>query len=290
MGSGGGGGGGGNDRNRGVERGRTRQPTKPKPAPKPKVTKPTSPPRGGGNDKPSKARSKPPAAEKMREVGVRYTPTSTPSGGLAIKADIRKTGPSGELARKRGPSPGDVLATVGTLPTVSADVAAANIAGRPDVNRDVLGDLAKRARVGQMPNMDVQLPGLGTVGMNILNVAGKKSAMNLLTGLATDQPTIKDGKVTYGKEIVTDPRGGVAGLVDKKTGIYSGRPDLDPTQPKLEKGSDPEPVITPEVTPEVVPDDTAEASTIVSRGKRRTRGKRSGLAGKDEEYGILVTT
>ena len=55
------------------------------------------------------------------------------------------------------------------------------------------------------------------------------------------------------------------------------------------------PAITPERTPEVIEDEVNEVSadgdsTIVGRSKRRTRGKRSGLAGKTDEYGILVTT
>jgi hypothetical protein len=43
------------------------------------------------------------------------------------------------------------------------------------------------------------------------------------------------------------------------------------------------PEVTPEVTPEVVPDD----NTILGRGRRRTKAKRSGAAGTLEEgYGI----
>ena len=75
-------------------RGRTAEPARPapsKPKAAPKATKPSAP-----RDKPT-----PPAktgaklgdtggaaSEKMREVGVRYTPTSTPDGGLTMKADI----------------------------------------------------------------------------------------------------------------------------------------------------------------------------------------------------------
>jgi len=308
MGSGGGGGGGGGggsprprprprtDPNRGVERGRRAEPARPAPSKAkaaPKVTKPSAP-----RDKPA---AKPPAktgarlgdtggaaSEKMREVGVRYTPTSTPDGGLAMKADIRKTGPSGDLARIRGASPGDVLATVGTLPTVSADVAAANIAGRPGLNRDVLGDLATRARVGQLPPGEVQVPGVGTAALNILNIAGKKSAMTLLTALAKDEPTMKDGKIEYGTEIVKDERGGVAGLVDKSTGRYTGRPDLDPTTPVVEK--DPDSVIQPEITPEITPERDDEPVLLRGRdaaARRRTRSARFGQAGLGEE-GILL--
>ena len=46
------------------------------------------------------------------------------------------------------------------------------------------------------------------------------------------------------------------------------------------------PEVTPEVTPEVVPDDT-----MMGRGTRRTRGKRSGAAGTlIEGYGVTYAT
>ena len=228
------------------------------------------------------------AADKKAEVGVKYTAVSTPKGGVKTEASIRKTSPkSGELARKTGVSPSDVLATVGTLPTVDRDTAAANIAGRTDVNVATLGDLARRARVG---NELSPIPTPGSVGLGTI---GKKSAMNLLTGLAKDQPTIgKDGKVEYSTSIVSDPRGGIGGTVTTKDGTttYSGRPSLDPFADPQENKDDP--AITPERTPEVIEDEVSAGgdSTIVGRSKRRTRGKRSGLAGKTDEYGILVTT
>lgn len=274
MGSGGGGG-GGSDRNRGVERGRTAPPTpKPKPAPKPKpsVSRPA-----GGEDRPA---PKPapktgaklgdtggPASEKMREVGVSYTPTSKPGGGLEMKADIKKTAPSGELARTLGPSPGDVLATVGDLPSVDRDTAAANIAGRPDLNRDVLGDLATRARVGQLPDTSV-----GSV--NLLNAIGAKSAMNILTKIAKDEPVIKDGKITYSTEIVKDERGGVAGIIEpglvEGSKVYTGRPDLDPFKGEPER-DEPEPQPQPD---EPVIEDEA-AGTLLAPTKKRARATRS---------------
>ena len=228
------------------------------------------------------------AAEKKAEVGVKYTPVSTPKGGVKTEASIMKTSPrSGELARKTGVSPSDVLATVGTLPTVDRDTAAANIAGRTDVNVATLGDLARRARVG---NELSPIPTPGSVGLSTI---GRASAMNLLTGLAKDQPTIgKDGKVEYSTSIVSDPRGGIGGTVTTKDGTttYSGRPSLDPFADPQENKDDP--AITPERTPEVIEDEVSAGgdSTIVGRSKRRTRGKRSGLAGKTDEYGILVTT
>jgi hypothetical protein len=210
----------------------------------------------------------------MREVGVRYTPTSTPDGGLEIKADIRKTAPSGELARERGPSPGDVLATVGDLPGVDRDTAAANIAGRPGLDKDVLGDLATRAREGQLPAGEITVPGAGTAALNLLNLAGKKSAMSLLTKIAKDEPVIKDGKVTYSTEIVKDERGGIAGIVEpgpiEGTKVYSGRPEFNPlAAPEPEQ--EPEPIAAP-IEP-VVEDVTQD--TLLAPTKKRARATRS---------------
>ena len=274
MGSGGGGGGGGGgDRNRGVERGRTKQPPV-------SVTRP-SPPVDRGEDKPSRpaAPKTPapttgaklgdtggPASEKMREVGVKY--------GFDGKADIKKTAPSGELAKERGPSPGDVLATVGDLPGIDRDTAAANIAGRPGLDKDVLGDLATRAREGQLPAGKVVVPGAGTAALNLLNLAGKKSAMSILTKIAKDEPVIKDGKVTYATEIVKDERGGVAGIVEpgpiEGTKVYSGRPEFNPlAAPEAEQEPEPAPAPTDSVVEDV------EQTTLLSPTKKRARGTRS---------------
>lgn len=219
------------------------------------------------------------AAEKKAEVGVKYTAVSTPDGGVKTEASIRKTSPrSGELARKTGVSPSDVLATVGTLPTVDRDTAAANIAGRTDVNVATLGDLARRARVG---NALSPIPTPGGVGLSTI---GRKAAMSKLTSLAKDEPTIgAGGRVEYGTTIVSDPRGGIGDVVPK-TSKPSAKAAVEETKD--------EPVITPEITEEVEEEvvSTDGAPTIVGRAKRRTRGKRSGLAGKTDEYGILVTT
>ena len=151
------------------------------------------------------------AAEKKAEVGFRYTAVSTPDGGVKTEASIMKTSPrSGELARKTGVSPGGVMATVGTLPTVDRDTAAANIAGRTDVNVATLGDLARRARVG---NMLSPIPTPGSVGLSTI---GRKVAMSKLTSLAKDQPTIgAGGRVEYGTTVVSDPRGGIGDVVPK---------------------------------------------------------------------------
>ena len=219
------------------------------------------------------------AAEKKAEVGVKYTPVSTPDGGVKTEATIMKTSPrSGELARKTGVSPGGVMATVGTLPTVDRDTAAANIAGRTDVNVATLGDLARRARVG---NELSPIPTPGSVGLSTI---GRKVAMSKLTSLAKDQPTIgASGKVEYGTTVVSDPRGGIGDVVPK-----TSKPSVKAAKEETKD----EPVITPEIAEEAEEEivSTDGTPTIVGRAKRRTRGKRSGLAGKTDEYGILVTT
>ena len=268
----------------------------PKPTPKPAAPKPTPKPTPRVPDIISAPKAQPaapktgaklgdtggPASEKMREVGVRYTPTSTPDGGLKIKADIRKTAPSGELARERGPSPGDVLATVGDLPGVGRDTAAANIAGRPGLNKDVLGDLATRAREGQLPAGKITVPGAGSAALNLLNLAGKKSAMSILTKIAKDEPVIKDGRVTYSTEIVKDERGGIAGVVEpgpiEGTKVYSGRPEFNPlAAPEPEQ--EPEPIAAPiEPAVEDVTQDTLLAPT--KKRARATRSKRFAEIGR----------
>lgn len=50
--------------------------------------------------------------------------------------------------------------------------------------------------------------------------------------------------------------------------------DVTTGSTKEDRRPPPEPEITPEVTPEVVPDDT-----MLGRGTRRTKGKRSGAGG-----------
>lgn len=158
-------------------------------------------------------RSKP-RTEKDREVGVRYTPTSTPGMGVRTEATIMKTGPSGELARTPGVSPGGVIATVGILPTVSADLAAANIAGKEGLNVANLGDLARRARVG---NAVSPIPTPNGVGLQAI---GRVSAADTLTKLASSSSS----------KAVKDVRGGIAGVV--KDGVYSGRMEYKPTNNK----------------------------------------------------------
>lgn len=249
--------------------------------------------------------SETPAFEKSREVGVRY--------GFDGKATIMKTSArSGELARELGPSPGDVLATVGAIGDVDRDTAAANIAGRPGLNVENLGNLATRARVGQMP--DVAIPGMGGVGLNVLNTIGAASTSRLLEKLAADTPTIEDGQITYKVEPVIEKKTDrIVGVVEPGlipgTRVYSGDPRFDPvsTGKASDKGpiymepeqpgagdDEPDPVVQEPIIEPPADDEPDTQETILGRGrggaaKRRTRGTRVGGAGSFEEgFGVLL--
>ncbi len=182
-------------------------------------------------------------SEKAREVGVRYD-----SGGSAT---IMRTAPSGELARRGGISPSEVLATIGS--SGYGQDAAARLAGRTDVDRRQLGNLAMRANVGQLP-------------FTPLNILGKRRAKTILDTLIE------------GGTPVTGQAGFIQGAVDTK-GRYVGRSDL---APGVET-----PLVTPEITPEIVPDD-AGTYVIGTRGRgvgvsRRLRGVRLGQAALTEQ-------
>lgn len=79
-----------------------------------------------------------------------------------------------------------------------------------------------------------------------------------------EKPIKKIGKETF--DIV-------AGTTDEERRAMLYGEGMDPTSPE----------VTPETSPEVVPDD----NTILGRGRRRTKAKRSGAAGTLEEgFGI----
>jgi hypothetical protein len=108
------------------------------------------------------------------------------------------------------------------------DIVAANVAGRPGLNVANMGDLATRARVGQLPEGNIKVPGVGSAALNILNTIGKKSAGSLMRKISDDRPTIKGGNVTYGTELVKSSDDKIMGVVNED-GSYSGRPDFNPT-------------------------------------------------------------
>jgi hypothetical protein len=244
MGSGGGTSGG--SENVGPARGRSR--TTPQQQRAINVT--TDPIRMRTGTAPLPSTPRPRVSEKAREVGVRYD-----SGG---NATIMRTAPSGELARRSGISPGEVLATIGS--SGYGQDAAAKLAGRTDVDRRQLGNLAMRANVGQLP-------------FTALNVIGKARAKTILD------------TVIEGGTPVTGQAGFIQGAVDPE-GQYVGRSDLAPNVQAPQR-DDVTPLVTPEVTPEVVPDD-AGTGVIGTRGRgvgvsRRLRGVRLGQAAATEQ-------
>jgi len=195
------------------------------------------------------------AMTKQAEVGVRYTPSGATIGRI------------GDY-RPGGVSPGEVTATVGAG-------AVGGLAGRVDVTKEGLGDLARRINVGQLPAGNVSVPGAGTVALNILNIAGQKMAKTTLE------------KLVAGERAVTDPSGRIMGTVGE-AGAYTGRADFRPST--IMAAGEPEPTrpdsapaVTPEITPEITP---LADETVLGRGRRRT--KRAGPAGTMEEFGVLV--
>lgn len=241
------------------------QPAAPKPTPKPTI------------NEAKEARIGP-----VKELAKSFEATKAArkeTGDPTARVDVYETPTSfsEKVAAKeaRGPSPGDVMATLGSVAGVNRDIVAANVAGRPGLNVENMGDLASRARgEGQLPAGEITVPGVGTAALNLLNLAGKKSAMSLLTKIAKDEPVIKDGKVTYSTEIVKDDRGSVVGIVEpgliEGTKVYSGRPEFNPlAAPEPEQ--EPEPIAAP-IEP-VVEDVTQD--TLLAPTKKRARATRS---------------
>ena len=286
MGSGGGGDGGGREPGRNEA-----YLNKQKKKKKPTATKPAT---SSNNDKPSDNRPSVPTPPKPKPaineaVEARIGPSKNltksfeetkkarkgqDTGDLPARVDVFKTpadfSAGVDRAKNRGPSPGDVMATFGSVGDLNRDTVAANVAGRPGLNVANMGQLATRARVGQLPDKNVNLPGPmksmmpGGMYINVLNTVGRKSASNLLTTIANDRPTMKDGKVTYGTSLVADKDTGTAtsygniqGYV--KDGRYTGRgdysPDLTPSGPVTEArpvlggGGNDEPALKPVTKP-----------------------------------------
>ena len=202
-------------------------------------------------------------------------------------------------AKSRGPSPGDVMATFGAVDGVNRDVVAANVAGRPGLNVANMGQLATRARVGQLPEGRVTIPGVGSAALNVANIAGKKMASSLMKTIAGDAPTMKDGKVSYGTTVVTDSGtgsatryGNIAGVVEG--GRYTGRGDFDPdltvTGPVMAAkptrargdGGDASPTPAPAPPSPVVPSDLSAAAR---RKRVATLGAGSGTAAQRKFFG-----
>jgi len=193
-----------------------------------------------------------------------------PVGGMNLTAEER----SMRRAPERGLAPGDVLATIGS--SGFGQVASARLAGRTDISKEQLGDLAKRTNIGQLPAGRVSVPGVGSAALNVLNVIGQRSAKTILD------------RLIEGGDPITDSSSRVVGARGE-SGTFSV---ASPTAAATAEGQPQRPDITPEVTPEVTPerDDVPLATrgrTAFTRDRRRTRGARFGQAGLGEE-GILL--
>jgi len=190
-----------------------------------------------------------PASAKQREVGVSYKPA-------------------------RGMSPGAARAITGS------DVAAANIAGRPDITKEQLGDLQTRATVGTRG-----LGKVGTVG-GILNTIGTASAARLMDKIKSDTPTIAKlgDKPSYSVRPVTTKTGSIVGVTEPGTfggRVYSGRPDMSPMASKKQEDDTPAPKPkVEEPVEEVVQMGSDRRATTKNRrggGRRTSFGTRASL-------------
>ena len=93
------------------------------------------------------------------------------------------------------PAPNDMLGNyereaLGATKTVKpriSDIVAANMAGRSDITKDQIGDLVTRARIGQMPDVELQV--YGPAGLNALNIIGRFNTFRMLWKIASDTPT-----------------------------------------------------------------------------------------------------
>ena len=93
------------------------------------------------------------------------------------------------------PAPNDMLGNyereaLGATKSVkpqSRDIVAANMAGRSDITKDQIGDLVTRARIGQMPDVELQV--YGPAGLNALNIIGRVNTFRMLWKIASDTPT-----------------------------------------------------------------------------------------------------
>ena len=207
------------------------------------------------------------------------TPMDTPTRTKTAKPDMSAfTREEREMrAPQRGLSPGEVLATIGT--SGYGQQAAAKLAGSTKVTKEQLGGLATRANIGQLPPGEVQIPGVGTAALNLMNIAGKATAKSILD------------KIIEGGDPVTNERGDIVGAVTegavKGTKVYTGQSQFNPLTGDT-TGQEPEPVSEP--TAPVVED--VQEETLLSPTKKRARGTRfKKLTGDTllEGGGVLVS-
>jgi len=177
-------------------------------------------------------------------------------------------------APQMGRSPGAFQAMLGSTGQGAKDAAA--LSGRSEFgsksNYNALGKVVSEAR----GETDILIPSVTTVGGAILKRAMNETML---------QRMIRGGKPVF-------KSGNIVGV--DENGTFTGQASASPlaSKPTIEQQTRDDPAVTPEITPEVIEDDVTVSGdpTIMGRSKRRTRGKRSGLAGKTDEYGILVTT
>lgn len=292
--------GGGREPGRNVRR---KAPTPPKPKPL-RAKRPKSPPSTGRPDSltgPANRTGSTPREASGDSLSYKAPPSSpvnaakeARTGRVSTPADFSA---GVAKAKSRGPSPGDVMATFGAVDGMNRDVVAANVAGRPGLNVSNMGNLATRARVGQLPEGRVTIPGVGSAVLNVANIAGKKMASSLMKTIAGDAPTMKDGKVSYGTTVVTDSGtgsatsyGNIAGVVEG--GRYTGRGDFDPdltvtgpvvaAKPTRTTGDGGDASPTPAPPPPVVPSDLSAAAR---RKRVATLGAGSGTAAQRKFFG-----
>jgi len=292
--------GGGREPGRNV---RKKAPTPPKPKPL-RAERPKSPPSTGRPDTltgPANRTGSTPREASGDSLSYKAPPSSpvnaakeARTGRVSTPADFSA---GVAKAKSRGPSPGDVMATFGAVDGMNRDVVAANVAGRPGLNVSNMGNLATRARVGQLPEGRVTIPGVGSAALNVANIAGKKMASSLMKTIAGDAPTMKDGKVSYGTTVVTDSGtgsatsyGNIAGVVEG--GRYTGRGDFDPdltvtgpvvaAKPTRTTGDGGDASPTPAPPPPVVPSDLSAAAR---RKRVATLGAGSGTAAQRKFFG-----
>lgn len=246
---------------------------------------------GGGTtaDEPTKLEERPAAQPKAKKTVATITAKAgtkpgeegrytLPSSGT-IKTPDRFEQIKPGYSAPGGISPGAVRAITGS------DQAAANVAGRQDINKEQLGDLQTRAS-----GEKASLP--GAVG-GALAAIGAASAANILKKIIEDTPTIDKlgDKPVYSVTPVINPRTGqIVGV--KEPGpfgseVYSGQPDFDPSKRPEDKDERRQPEITDERTPEIVPDDS-NTETFLGTSKRRLSGRRRGQAGTLLEGGGVL--
>lgn len=224
---------------------------------------------GGGQDNSPNAD----AARTRRQLNKarersRSIPTDT--SGSSRDPDFGAKAPAPQMGR----SPGAFQAMLGSTGQGAKDAAA--LAGRSEFGSDeafnALGKMVTEAR----GDTRILVPSATTAGAAVVKRKMNESMLQKIIG--GGKPVFKGGNIVG---------------VDED-GKYTGQASANPyaTQPTIEQQTRDEPVITPEIAEEAEEEvvSTDGTPTIVGRSKRRTRGKRSGLAGKTDEYGILVTT